>query len=202
MSDTPAGQRVVEFWFDVGSPYSYLAAKALPAIAQAAGATVSWRPMLLGGVFKATGNQSPMVVPAKARWTAHDLERQAARIGVPFRLNPHFPINTMVLMRGAAGYAMRGDRALAPYLDAVFRAMWVDGRDLGDPAQAASVLADAGIDPVAFEALVADPQVKDKLKRDTEEAVSRGVFGAPSFFVGDQLFWGQDRLEAVAAALR
>ena len=202
MSDTSAGQRIVEFWFDVGSPYSYLAAKALPAIAQAAGATVSWRPMLLGGVFKATGNQSPMVVPAKARWTAQDLERQAARIGVPFRLNPHFPINTMVLMRGAAGYAMRGDRALAPYLDAVFRAMWVDGRDLGDPAQAASVLADAGIDPVAFEALVADPQVKDKLKRDTEEAVSRGVFGAPSFFVGDQLFWGQDRLEAVAAALR
>ena len=194
-------QRIVEFWFDVGSPYSYLAAKALPTVAQAAGATIDWRPMLLGGVFKATGNQSPMTVPAKARWTSHDLERQAARIGVPFRHNAHFPVNTLVLMRGAAGYAMRGEAALSRYLDAVWRAMWVEGRDLGDSAQVASVLADAGIDIADFEALVADPHVKDKLKRDTEEAVARGVFGAPSFFVDGELFWGQDRIEAVAAAL-
>jgi 2-hydroxychromene-2-carboxylate isomerase len=192
----------VEFWFDVGSPYSYLAYKALPKIAAARGATIDWRPMLLGGVFKATGNQSPVTVPAKGRWTAVDLQRWAKRLDAPFKRNPHFPINTLVLMRGLAGLLLRKSQAeFERHLAAIFSAMWENPRNLGDEAELRLTLGDAGLDADAFLAIANDPQVKEKLKADTEEAVARGVFGAPSFFVGDELFWGQDRLDFVDEAL-
>jgi 2-hydroxychromene-2-carboxylate isomerase len=191
----------VEFWFDVGSPYSYLAYKALPRLAQARGARIVWRPMLLGGVFKATGNHSPAEVPAKSAWTMVDMQRWARRIGTTLQPNPHFPVNTLMLMRGAVGYQMRGEADLLRYLDAVFDAMWCKPRNLGDPAEAAAVLVAAGFDPQDFLAMVNDPAVKERLKQNTEEAVARGVFGAPTFFVGDQMYWGQDRLDFVDEAL-
>jgi 2-hydroxychromene-2-carboxylate isomerase len=191
----------VEYFFDFGSPTSYLAWTQLPKIAAAAGAEIVWRPMLLGGVFKATGNASPVAVPAKGRWMNQDIARWAARYGVPFRFNPHFPINTLPLMRGAAGLQMRQPQDFLRYLEHMHRAMWEQGANLGDPVSLAAVLADAGFDVEAFTALVADPQVKAKLIATTEEAVARGVFGAPTFFVGEAMFFGQDRLDFVREAL-
>ncbi|MBE0615892.1 MAG: 2-hydroxychromene-2-carboxylate isomerase [Burkholderiales bacterium] len=192
--------KTVEFYFDFGSPYSYLAYKALPGIAAAQGAQIVWRPMLLGGVFKATGNHSPIEIPAKGKWLSQDLQRWAKRYRAVFRNNPHFPVNTLVLMRGATGLQMRGTD-FDKYVEAMFRAMWETPRNLGEPAEIAAVLGEAGFDAAAFLALVNDAQVKDQLKKNTDEAVARGVFGAPTFFVGDEMFWGQDRLDFVAEAL-
>ena len=192
--------KTVEFYFDFGSPYSYLAYKALPAIAAARGAQIVWRPMLLGGVFKATGNHSPAEIPAKSRWMHQDMQRWAARYGAVFRFNPHFPINTLVLMRGAVGMQMRGPD-FRKYMDAVFHAMWAEPCNLGDAAELAALLRQAGLDADVVLALANDAAVKEQLKKQTEEAVARGVFGAPTFFVGEEMFWGQDRLDFVAAAL-
>jgi len=193
-------KKTVEFYFDVGSPYSYLAYRALPAIAAAYSAQIAWRPMLLGGVFKATGNHSPAENPAKSRWMHQDLRRWAQRYSVPFNSNPCFPVNTLTLMRGAAGMQMRGTD-FHKYVETIFHAMWAEPRNLGDPQELAAVLRQAGFDADAFQSLVSDPAVKEQLKTDTEQAVARGVFGAPTFFVGEEMFWGQDRLDFVAAAL-
>lgn len=193
--------KTVEFFFDFGSPTSYLAYTQLPRIAAETHAEIAWRPMLLGGVFKATGNQSPVMVPAKGRWMGGDLVRFARRYRVPFKFNPHFPINTLTLMRGAVGLQMRQPDRFLPYVDAVFRAMWVEPANLGDPAAIAATLSAAGFDAAAFQTLVADAEVKAKLIANTEAAVARGVFGAPTCFVGDQMFFGQDRLDFVREAL-
>lgn len=193
--------KTLEFHFDFGSPTSYLAYTQLPRIARETGATVAYRPMLLGGVFKATGNASPVSVPAKGRWMGEDIARWAKRWGVPFAFNPHFPINTLTLMRGAAGLQLRQPGDFQRYTDAVFHAMWVAPRPLGDAAELAAMLSDAGFDPAAFAALVADAEVKASLVANTEAAVARGVFGAPTCFVGEQMFFGQDRLEFVQQAL-
>jgi 2-hydroxychromene-2-carboxylate isomerase len=192
----------VEFYFDVGSPAAYLAWTQLPPIAQETGASIVYKPFLLGGVFQATGNRSPMEVPAKGKYMVADLERYARRYGVPFKLNPHFPINTLMLMRGALGLQLRDPQKLRPYVDAVYRAIWVEGRNMNDPATVGAVLQEAGFDPQQVLALSADPEVKEQLKAVTQEAVNRGVFGAPAFFVGGHLFWGQDRLDFVKEALQ
>jgi 2-hydroxychromene-2-carboxylate isomerase len=192
----------VEFYFDVGSPAAYLAWTQLPAIAEAAGSEIEYRPFLLGGVFQATGNRSPMEVPAKGQYMQDDLQRFARRYGVPFRHNPHFPINTLSLMRAALGLQMREPQRMRAYVDAVFRATWVDARDMNDPATVGQVLQQAGFAPDKLLALAADPAVKDELKARTQEAVARGVFGAPTFFVGQEMFWGQDRLDFVKEALQ
>ena len=194
--------KTVDFYWDFGSPASYLAHTQLPRIAREAGARWVSRPMLLGGVFQATGNRSPVEVPAKGRWVLSDLQRFAGRYGVPFVMNPHFPVNTLTLMRGAVGLQLRGDARFEAYVEAMFRAMWVDRRAVGDPAEVAKVLASIDIAPDEFMALVGDPTVKEALKQQTQAAVERGVFGAPTLFVGDEMFWGQDRLDWVAEALR
>ena len=194
--------KTVEFFFDVGSPTTYLAWTQLPAIAKDVGAQIVWRPMLLGGVFKATGNASPVTVPAKGRWMLPDLQRWAARYGVPLQFNPHFPINTLTMMRGATGLLMHEPQRLEAYLQAVFHAMWVKPQNMGDAAVLAGVLAAAGFDATAFQTLVSDAEVKAALVASTEEAVARGVFGAPSFFVGSEMHFGQDRLDFVRHALR
>jgi len=193
--------KAIEFFFDFGSPTTYLAHTQLPRIAREAGAQLVYRPMLLGGVFKATGNTSPVTVPAKARWMGEDIGRWARRYGVRFTFNPHFPINTLTLMRGAAGFQMRQPEAFARYVDAVFDSMWVAPRNLGDAAVLAATLGEAGFDAQAFTALVNEPEVKARLVADTEEAVARGAFGAPTCFVGEQMFFGQDRLDFVREAL-
>jgi 2-hydroxychromene-2-carboxylate isomerase len=194
--------QAVEFYFDVGSAATYLAWTQLPAIVKAAGREIEYRPFLLGGVFQATGNRSPMEVPAKGQYMQDDLQRFARRYGVPFRHNPHFPINTLTLMRGALGLLMRESERMVPYVDAVLRAIWVDGRNMNDPATVGEVLQQAGFDPAKLLALASDPAVKDELKARTQEAVARGVFGAPTFFIGQEMFWGQDRLDFVKERLQ
>jgi 2-hydroxychromene-2-carboxylate isomerase len=158
--------------------------------------------MLLGGVFKATGNASPVTVPAKGRWMLGDLQLWARRWGVPLAFNPHFPINTLTLMRGAVGLQMREPAQLQRYLEVVFGAMWRAPRNLGDAEVLAQALYEGGLDAPRIAALAAEPEVKAQLVANPEEAVRRGVFGAPTFFVGERMFFGQDRLDFVREALR
>lgn len=191
-----------EFWFDFGSPASYLAHTQMASLAENCGAQAHYRPMLLGGVFQATGNHSPATIPAKGAYTFTDFDRFAARYGVPLNRNPHFPINTLMLMRGAVGLQLREPARFMAYVDAMFRAIWVEAQNLNDPSTVGAVLHVAGFNPAALLALTQDAEVKDRLKAVTQEAIDRGVFGAPTFFVGDQMFWGQDRIDFVKEALQ
>ena len=194
--------KTVDFYFDFGSPAAYLAWTQLPALCQQAGAELVYKPMLLGGVFKATGNHSPAQIPAKGKYIRQDFERFARRYGVPLIYNAHFPVNTLQLMRGAvAMQQMDGGAQFDAYCHAIFEAMWVNDKKLVDPAVVGEVLQDAGLDAQALLAQVDDAAIKQRLIVLTEEAVARGVFGAPTFFVGDAMFWGQDRLDFVREAL-
>jgi 2-hydroxychromene-2-carboxylate isomerase len=194
--------KTVEFFFDLGSPATYLAYTQLPKICEQTDSQLIYRPMLLGGVFKATGNASPITVPAKGRYMFQDLDRYAKRYGVPLKFNPHFPINTLMLMRAVTGMQLRHPERFQAFINCLFHALWVEGRSLDDPATVATVLTQNGFDPNEVLALTADEDVKAALKENTEEAVQRGVFGAPSMFVEGQLFFGQDRLDFVLEALR
>ena len=194
-------EKRVEFYFDVGSPASYLAWTQLPTLCDKAGATLVYRPMLLGGVFQATGNASPAAVPAKGRYTEKDNARYARRYGVPLIQNPHFPIITLMLMRATVGVQLRMPDRFQDFLRGVFKAIWVDSLNLNEPALTAKALQDAGFDPEQISKLAADPEVKATLRATTDEAVARGVFGAPTMFVGEEMFFGQDRLEFVREAL-
>jgi len=192
----------IEFFFDFGSPTAYLAYTQLPAIAMEYRAEIVWRPMLLGGVFKATGNQSPVTIAPKGRWMWLDMMQWARRYGVPLNVPPNFPANTLTLMRGAAGYQMREPERFLRYVDVVYRTTWAEGRDLGNSSELAATLTRERFDAADFALMVGDPAVKAKLIANTEEAVRRGVFGAPTMFVGEQMFFGQDRLEFVKDTLR
>ena len=194
--------KTVEFFFDLGSPTTYLAHTQLPKICAETQSELVYIPMLLGGVFKATGNASPAVIPAKGRYMFQDLDRFARRYGVQLRFNPHFPINTLMLMRAVTGMQLYQPQRFGEFVDCLFRALWVEGRNLNDPQTVAAVLTENGFDPQEIMALTNDESVKAALKENTETAIKRGVFGAPSMFIGDQLFFGQDRLDFVEEALR
>lgn len=191
--------KTLECYFDVGSPASYLAWTQLPGIARRHNATLVWKPMLLGGVFQATGNQSPAAIEAKGRYSRMDMQRFARRYGVTLNQNPYFPVNTLHLMRGAVAFL--DTPRFDDYLTAVFNAMWVDEQDMGQPEVVARVLSRAGFNPEDVMARASDPAVKDRLKAITTEAVERGVFGAPTLFVDNEMFFGQDRLWMVEDAL-
>jgi 2-hydroxychromene-2-carboxylate isomerase len=194
-------QKTVDFYFDFGSPAAYLAWSQLPIICAETGARLVPKPVLLGGVFQATGNRAPMTVPLKGSYLFVDLARFAQRYGVPLTFNPNFPINTLTLMRVAVGLQMHSDPRFDDYCAAMFKAIWVDGQNMNDPAVVGAVWAQTGFDPQVLSALSSEPTVKDALKAATESAVQRGVFGAPTFFVADQMYWGQDRLDFVRDAL-
>ena len=191
-----------EFWFDFGSPAAYLAWTQIPNIEAATGATAQFKPMLLGGVFQATGNHSPVTIPAKGKYTFVDFARFAKRYGVPLNHNPHFPINTLLLMRGAMGLQMADDARFMTYCRTVFNGIWVESLNMNDPTVVGATLTQAGYDAQGLLALSNDQNTKDALKSATQTAVERGVFGAPTFFVGEQMFWGQDRIEFVKEALQ
>lgn len=193
--------KTVEFCFDLISPPSYLAYTQLPVIAAQTGARIVWRPVLVGAIHKATGNRAPIEVPAKGKYLLADLARYAARYRVPFRLNPHFPFNTLPHQRMATGLLLRQPEAFDAFIARMFEAIWVEGLDLTAPAVIAEVIARAGLDAAQVMALAEDAQVKDALRENTERAVARGAFGVPTFFVDDQMFWGQDRLDFVRDAL-
>jgi len=194
-------RKSVDFFFDVGSPASYLAWTQLPGICANHGADLVYRPMLLGGVYQATGNASPATIPLKARYWQLDYERHARRYGVPFKDNVHFPIITLFLMRAVTGIQQRRPEQLQQLLGCVFKALWVDALNLNEPQLTADILKAGGFDPAEIDRLTQDPEIKAALKATTEEAVKRGVFGAPTIFVGDQMFFGQDRMDFVREAL-
>jgi 2-hydroxychromene-2-carboxylate isomerase len=196
--------KTIDFIFDFGSPNAYLSWKALPAIAARHGASIRLLPCLLGGIFKATGNQAPGVafsgVKGKLDYEMLEMRRFIAAHGLTaFRFNPHFPVNTLLLMRGqiAAQQAGVGEA----YLAAMLKGMWEDGLKLDDPEVFVATAAAAGLDGAALLAATADPAVKGELVTNTEAAVARGVFGIPTFFVGDEMFFGKDRLGQVEAEL-
>jgi 2-hydroxychromene-2-carboxylate isomerase len=192
----------IDFIFDFGSPNGYLAWKVLPGIAKRTGAELNLIPCLLGGIFKATNNRSPVEafgeVRGKLAYEALETKRFVQKHGLSkFRQNPHFPVNTLLIMRGliAARRMGVGDA----YLETMLKAMWEDGEKMDDPAVVARVLSDAGLDAQALLAATQDPDVKAELVANTEAAVARGVFGIPTYFVGDEMFFGKDRLEQVEA---
>ena len=196
--------RTVDFIFDFGSPNGYLAWKVLPGIAARQGATVNLIPCLLGGIFKATGNQSPATafgaIQGKLAYESLETTRFVKKHGLTaFRFNPHFPVNTLMIMRGQIA-AQRLEVGEA-YLATVLKAMWEDGQKMDDPEVAAQVLTAAGLDARAILEATQDPAVKAELVANTEAAVARGVFGIPSFFVGDEMFFGKDRLGQVEEEL-
>ena len=192
--------RTIEFYFDFGSPTVYLASTQLPLIAERNGAILEYYPILLGGIFKATDNQSPAAVPAKGAYMGIDLPRFAKRYNVPFQHNPYFPVNTLPLMRGAISYQMEGD--FNKYLETIFNAMWVEPKDLNKPEEIAETLLGGGFDPNEFVERISDQKVKDTLIANTEKIVEKGAFGAPTIFVGEEMFFGQDRLDFVEEALK
>ena len=193
--------RTCEFFFDFGSPTSYLAWTQLPGICADAGAKLVFRPMLLGGVFQATGNASPVSVPAKGKYMLVDMTRFARRYGVRMTFNPHFPINTLTLMRAAVGVLGAMPDRFADFVRTIYEAMWIEARNMGDAAVAGEVIARAGYDARDIVDLASAPDTKAALKANTDEALSRGAFGAPTMFVGSEKFFGQDRLDFVKEAL-
>lgn len=184
----------IEFYFDVGSPNAYLAHFRFPEIIARTGAELIYRPMLLGGVFKATGNASPMTIPVKGAYNRHISQRFVSRHNIPFARNPDFPVNTLAMMRGAVAHQMKPDGQFAKYLETCFHGMWVKPRNLNEPEVLDALLAEAGFDVEEFRAWIGEQPVKDRLIELTEAAVARGVFGAPMFFVGDDVYFGQDML--------
>lgn len=189
----------LEFFYDVGSPYSYLAAMQVDDFAADHALELRWRPFLLGAVFKETGNAPPARVPAKAAWMVADLAEWARLLGVALRIPASFPTNTLYAQRALVAVDRRlGQDALQRASLALFGAYWGQGRDVADPEVIADALRLAEIDPAAIAADMQTPEVKDALREQTDEAVRRGAFGAPTFFVGDAMFFGSDRFDLIA----
>jgi 2-hydroxychromene-2-carboxylate isomerase len=195
--------RTFEFLFDVGGPNSYLAHKVMPQFCAEHDTEVIYTPILLGGVFKATGNRAPMIryadAPAKLAYEQLEFARFIKAYAIPFRMNPHFPVNSLLVMRTLVGAQQAG--FFMPAVDALMTGMWEDGLDLSQPEIVASALDKAGLDGNALLTLAQDADVKAKLAANTDSAVARGAFGVPTFFVGDEMFFGKERISQIAAAL-
>jgi 2-hydroxychromene-2-carboxylate isomerase len=195
----------VEFHFDFGSPNAYLAHRVIPAIEARSGAHFRYVPVLLGGIFKATGNRSPLEAFAGIRnklayeelETAHFIRRHAIQ---GFQPNPFFPVNTLAIMRGAAAAELDG--GLDAYVNAMFHHMWEAPKKMDDPEIIRAALHDSGLDAARIMARAQDPAVKARLIANTENAVARGAFGSPTFFVADAIYFGKDRLRDVEHAVR
>jgi 2-hydroxychromene-2-carboxylate isomerase len=190
----------VQFLFDFGSPNAYLSHKVLPGIAQRCGVEIEYVPVLLGGLFKMTGNRSPAEAFAgiknKPEYAALETQRFIKRHGLhAYRFNPHFPVNTLQIMRGAVAAKRLG--VFEKYIDAVFAAMWEQGLKMDDPAVIAPVLTSAGLDAEAVMAASQNAEVKAELVANTQAAFDHGAFGSPSFLVGDALYFGKDTLHEV-----
>jgi 2-hydroxychromene-2-carboxylate isomerase len=194
----------VEFHFDFGSPNAYLSHLVIPAIQRRTGVKFEYVPVLLGGVFKLTNNRSPAEslkgIRNKPDYERLETERFIHRHGIDsFRRNPFFPVNTLALMRGAI--AARELGVFEPYVDEIYRYMWAEPRKMDDPAVFRGVLAEAGFDAERFFELIGTARIKDQLLRNTEQSVERGTFGSPTFFVGQEIFFGKDRLRDVEEAI-
>lgn len=199
----------VEFHFDFGSPNAYFVHKLIPGVEQRTGATFTYVPILLGGVFKLTNNQPPMVqfkgIRNKPEYQRLEIARFIRKHGLTrFKMNPHFPVNTVQIMRGAVAADLDG--TLKPYADAVFHHMWEEPKKMDEAEVIRAALDASGLDGSRTLARIQEQDVKDALLKNTESSVARGTFGAPTFFVGDEIFFGKDRLrdveEEIAALAR
>lgn len=184
----------IEFFFDIGSTYSYLAASQIEGLEARTGRKVIWRPFLLGGVFKATGNSPPVSVAARAGWLLKDAHRWADEYGLPMKLPSRFPVLTLSTERALVACELSAPEKLTDFAMALFRAYWEDDKDPTDATEIAACAKAAGLDGAAILHAMGTPEVKDRLKKSTEEAVERGAFGAPTFFVDGEMFFGNDRL--------
>jgi 2-hydroxychromene-2-carboxylate isomerase len=195
--------KTFEFLFDFGGPNSYLAHKVLPEICARTEAEATYVPILLGGLFKLTNNQAPLMryadTPAKRNYEMLEFDRFVKANNLPFKMNPHFPINSLHLMRGAVAAQHLG--CFMDYVETIMTAMWEDGANTGDSTVVTQLLDNAGLDSAALLAKANDPDVKAELAANTEKAAARGAFGVPTFFVDGEIFWGKERLEQVADAL-
>lgn len=189
----------VDFYYDYGSPTAYLAWTQLPALCKRYEANLNYHPVLLGGVFKATGNSTPVLIEPKGKWLFRDIERHADHYGVPYKMNPFFIINSMTMMRGAVWAQNNG--VLEVYNQAMYEATWVNGLNTSKPDVIASVMHEAKLDAVAMQQAVTDDAIKKQLIDATGDAVDRGVFGAPTMIVDGELYFGQDRLDWVERQL-
>jgi 2-hydroxychromene-2-carboxylate isomerase len=185
----------IEFFYDYLSPFSYLADTQLPAIARRTGAEIVYRPILMGAIMKATGNAGPLSIASKAAYNIAEFQRWAKRYGVSATFNPHFPFNTIRVIRGAIAAQLHG--RFPAFHSAAFRAIWEQGQDLSKEDALLRILADAGVDS----ALIESDDIKSRLRANVDEAVSRGAFGAPTFFVNGEMLWGNDRLDFVEEAV-
>lgn len=187
--------REIELFFDIGSSYSYLAFTQIDAIEKRTGWTVRARPFLLGGVFKATGNEMPARVAAKAKYMVRDMERWSEEYGIAFSIPASFPSITVSTQRAlVAADRLFGQAVLRKLARGLFDAYWTEGRDVADKAVIGEIANKLGLDGAAIVTGIDAQETKDRLRADTEEAVARGAFGAPSFFVGDEMFFGNDRI--------
>lgn len=192
----------IEFYFDLGSPYSYIGFWQIQKIAEKYQAEIIWKPILLGGVFKATGNSSPMTVPAKARYSMIDLKRWSTLWNIPVQMNPYFPINTLNLMRLICAVQIEKPELFLNVLQTLFNAMFREPRNLNDLTELNKLGAELGFGSEQIQTWLADENVKQHLKSLTEEAIERGVFGAPTWFVNDEIYWGIDHLHFLETALK
>ena len=189
----------IEFFFDIGSPYSYLAATQVEAIGARTGAEIVWRPFLLGGVFKTIGNRPPAALAPKGSWMLDDLARWADHYGVPFAMSSHFPINSLLPMRALTAVSSLEPSRVSALALALFEDYWARDVDVSRPEGVADAAARVGLDAPELLEQSVEQAHKDRLREVTEEAIDRGAFGAPTFFVGDAMFWGNDRLHFVEA---
>ena len=193
--------KTVEFYFDLGSPYSYLAYYRLLQMAEQQEIQIVYKPILLGGVFKATGNRSPIEIPVKGVYSILDMQRWAEYYQIPMQMNPHFPMNTLTLMRILTGVQLLSLEKFEQVLKLLFDAMFATPQNLNEPTVLAEVLEPSGFSVEDIMSMVQSEVVKQKLITETEQAIQRGLFGAPTFFVGDEMYWGQDRLHFVEQAV-
>jgi 2-hydroxychromene-2-carboxylate isomerase len=188
-------ERVIDFFYDIGSSYSYLASSQVEGIETRSGWTIRSRPFLLGAVFKATGNAPPAGVAAKLRWLIQDTQRWAGLYGIPFNLPSRFPLLTLPTQRAlCAASILGGERAVRAMSAALFHAYWADDRDVTAPEVIGEIATGCGLDAAAVLEGAASAPAKELLRAATDEAVAKGAFGAPTFVVGDQVFWGNDRI--------
>lgn len=190
----------VDFYYDFVSPYAYLASTQIEEICKRHGASVRSKPFLLGAVFQATGNSSPITNPAKAAYMTKDLDRWRAFYGIEGGMPSNFPINTVKSLRAALAADQQG--AQVPFAHAMYRAYWVDDRDISDDAVIADVADGVGLDGAAIVAATAAGAIKQQLRDNTEAAVAAGAFGAPCFVYRGELYWGNDRLQLLEWALQ
>ena len=191
--------KTVTFCFDFGSPYSYLAYNYLSPIKET-GARIDLKPVLLGGIFKATGNQPPATVQKKGEYMFKDIQRWSNKLGISFKMNPYFPILTVPHMRGAI--LAQKKNILEDYMQSMFDSMWLKGLNLNDQEILTKVASESGIDPNDFAEGISSDEIKDELRLNTQFAIDKGAFGVPTYFFENEMFWGIDSIKFLLESLK